>query len=161
MRGVYSKADTFASWQYGTFPYLPFPYQWHARYQALEKYGIDGTLETWSYGFKPNWVAEMRAWYSWSDAPPLEELLRRLPAANSAPGMKMLVLAAWKNFSDAIKLVPDTGPNMGTNNSVATPLFFRKAEAAGDDAGSLLGGPGNLVSEHRRSIPTGRTFQAG
>jgi hypothetical protein len=61
---VYAKADTFASWQFGTFPYLPFPYQWHARYQALEKYGIAGTLETWSYGFKPNWVAEMRAWYS-------------------------------------------------------------------------------------------------
>ena len=71
MRALYSKADTFASWQYGTFPYLPFPYQWYARYQALEKYGIDGTMETWSYGFKPNWVAEMRAWYSWSDAPPL------------------------------------------------------------------------------------------
>jgi hypothetical protein len=25
---VYAKADTFASWQFGTFPYLPIPYQW-------------------------------------------------------------------------------------------------------------------------------------
>jgi hypothetical protein len=30
-RAIYCKADTFASWQFGTFPYLPFPYQWHAR----------------------------------------------------------------------------------------------------------------------------------
>ena len=96
MRGVYAKADTFASWQYGTFPYLPFPYQWHARYQALEKYGIDGTMESWSYGFKPNCVAEMRAWYSWSDAPPLDELCstsiarREFGAGHRRPGAHRL-----------------------------------------------------------------------
>lgn len=126
MRGIYAKADTFASWQYGTFPYLPFPYQWYARYQALEQYGIDGTLENWSYGFKPNWVAEMRSWYSWSDAPPLPDLLRSLARREFGNGNEDLALAAWRHFSDAIKLVPDTGPNMGTNNAVATPLFFEK-----------------------------------
>jgi hypothetical protein len=126
MRGVYSKADTFASWQYGTFPYLPFPHQWHARYMALEKYAIDGTLETWSYGFKPNWVAELRAWYSWSDYPRLESLLREIARREFGPGNEDLAQAAWRHFSDAIKLVPDTGPNMGTNNSVATPLFFEQ-----------------------------------
>jgi hypothetical protein len=126
MRAVYSKADTFASWQYGTFPYLPFPQQWHARYMALEKYAIDGTLETWSYGFKPNWVAELRAWYSWSDYPPLEDLLRQIARREFGAGNEHLAQTAWKHFSDAIKLVPDTGPNMGTNNSVATPLFFEQ-----------------------------------
>ena len=60
MRAVYSKADTWASWQFGTFPYLPVPYQWYSRYQALEQQGIDGTFESWSYGFKPNFIAEMR-----------------------------------------------------------------------------------------------------
>ena len=60
---VYSKVDTFASWQFGTIPYLPFPYQWHARYEALEKYGVSGTLESWSSGYKPNFIAELRAWY--------------------------------------------------------------------------------------------------
>ena len=77
-RAVYSKADTFASWQFGTSPYLPFPYQWYARYKALEEWKIAGTLENWSYGFKPNWVAEMRAWYAWSNAPPLDNLLRHI-----------------------------------------------------------------------------------
>ena len=43
---VYSKVDTFASWQFGTIPYLPFPYQWYARYQALEKHGVSGALES-------------------------------------------------------------------------------------------------------------------
>lgn len=128
MRAVYAKADTFASWQYGTFPYLPFPYQWYARYEALDKHGVDGTLETWSYGFKPNWVAEMRAWYSWTGAPPLNELLPQIARREFGKGSESLVVSAWNHFSEAIKLVPDTGPNMGTNNSVATPLFFEQPE---------------------------------
>jgi hypothetical protein len=123
---VYAKADTFASWQYGTFPYLPFPQQWHARYQALEKYQIDGTMESWSYGFKPNFVAEIRAWYSWTGAPPLDELLRSIARREFGSGSEALALTAWEHFSKAIRLVPDTGPNMGTNNSIGAPLFFQK-----------------------------------
>jgi len=126
MRGVYSKADCWASWQYGTLPYLPFPYQWYARYQALEKWGVDGTMESWSYGFKPNYIAEMRAWYSWSDAPPLDQLLRQIARREFGPGSEDLALAAWDDFSKAIRLVPDTGPLMGTVDSVAAPLFFKE-----------------------------------
>ena len=128
IKAVYSKADTFASWQFGTFPYLPFPYQWHARYKALEKYGIDGTMETWSYGFKPNWVAELRAWYSWSEAPPLDELLRAIARREFGPGSEKTALEAWDRFSRAIRLVPDTGPNMGTTNSIGSAFFFEKPQ---------------------------------
>lgn len=123
---VYSKADTFASWQFGTFPYLPFPHQWHARYRALKEWKIDGTLETWSYGFKPNWVAELRAWYAWGEAPPLEDLLRQIARREFGAGQEELALAAWKNFSEAIRAYPDTGPNWGSNNAVAAPLFFER-----------------------------------
>ena len=125
-RAVYSKADTFASWQFGTFPYLPFPYQWYARYKALEEWKIDGTLETWSYGFKPNWVAEMRAWYAWSDAPPLDDLLRQIARREFGKDSEDAVLAAWKHFSEAIQVYPDTGPNWGSCNALAAPFFFSK-----------------------------------
>jgi hypothetical protein len=123
---IYSKADTFASWQFGTSPYLPFPYQWYARYKAMEEWKIAGTLETWSYGFKPNWVAEMRAWYAWSDAPPLDDLLRRIARREFGAGNEDAVLAAWKHFSAAIQVYPDTGPNWGSCNALASPLFFAK-----------------------------------
>jgi hypothetical protein len=123
---IYSKADTFASWQFGTSPYLPFPYQWYARYKAMEEWKIAGTLETWSYGFKPNWVAEMRAWYAWSDAPPLDDLLRRIARREFGAGSEETVLAAWKHFSAAIQVYPDTGPNWGSCNALASPLFFAK-----------------------------------
>jgi hypothetical protein len=42
---VYSKVDTFASWQFGTVPYLPFPYQWHDRYAALAV-RVNGNFES-------------------------------------------------------------------------------------------------------------------
>lgn len=125
-RAVYSKADTFASWQFGVFPYLPFPYQWHARYKAMEEWGIDGALEAWSYGFKPNWVAEMRAWSAWTDAPPLDDLLRQIARREFGPDGVEDALAAWKHFSEAIQVYPDTGPNWGSCNALAAPLFFQK-----------------------------------
>ena len=138
---VYAKADTFASWQYGTFPYLPFPQQWYARYEGLEKYRIDGAMESWSYGFKPNFVAELRAWYSWTGVPPLNELLRAIARREFGPGSEDLALTAWDHFSKAIRLVPDTGPNMGTNNSIGAPFFFQKPK------------PRAIVVEHSWSVP--------
>lgn len=129
MRGIYTKADTWASWQFGTFPYLPFPLQWYARYQALEKYGVDGVMESWSYGFKPNFVAELRDWYSWTDAPPIETLLRQIARRNFGGGNEALVLDAWKHFSTAITYDPDTGPTAGGNAAVANPLFFQQPES--------------------------------
>jgi len=123
---VYSKADTFAAWQFGTIPYLPFPYQWYERYKALEKYGVNGTLESHSSGYTPNLMTELRAWTCWSDAPPFEELLGAVAARGFGSGQKDMVLEAWDQFSQAIRLVPDTGPNMGTNNAIGNPLFFQE-----------------------------------
>lgn len=123
---VYSKVDTFVSWQYGTIPYLPCPYQWFERYMALERYGVKGTLESWSSGYKPNFMSRIRAWTCWSDAPSRDELLSLTASAIFGSDQKELVLKAWNHFSEAIRLVPDTGPNMGTNNAIGNPLFFEE-----------------------------------
>ena len=122
---VYSKVDTFASWQFGTIPYLPCPQQWYKRYMALEKYEVKGTLESWSSGYKPNFISELRAWTCWSDAPPMEELFSNMAARIFGEEGKAKAVKAWEYFSQAIQLVPDTGPNMGTNNAVGNPLFFQ------------------------------------
>ena len=115
---VYSKVDTFASWQFGTIPYLPVPFQWHRRYEALTRFGVDGTHESWSNGYKPNFVAQLRSWYCWTDAPPLESLLKSIARQIFGPGQEDSVLKAWARFSEAIQNLPDTGPSMGTNNAV-------------------------------------------
>ncbi len=123
---VYCKADTFASWQYGTIPYLPVPNQWNERYRTLEKYKVNGTLESWSSGYKPNFISELRAWTCWSDSPPFEEIMKDTARRIFGTGGVEKVLKAWDYFSRAIQKVPDTGPNMGTNNAVGNPLFFNE-----------------------------------
>ncbi len=122
---VFSKVDTFASWQYGTIPYLPCPYQWYRRYEALEEHGISGTLESWSSGYKPNFVNEIRAWTCWSNSLSQHELFSAIASKIFGRGNIEPVLKAWDHFSKAIQFVPDTGPNMGTNNAVGNPLFFQ------------------------------------
>ena len=126
---VYCKVDTFATWQFGTSPYIPAPQQWQRRYDALAAHGVDGTLETWSNGYKPNFVARLRAWSSWTEPLPHDELLRATARRLFGAGQEDLVVDAWARFSDAVQLVPDTGPSMGTNSAVAQPLFLEEPPA--------------------------------
>ena len=121
---VYCKADSFATWQFGTTPYLPVPQQWQKRYDKLAEYGIDGTLETWSNGYKPNFVANLRGWSCWSAPLEFDSLLSSMARRQFGSGSEDDVVKAWDHFSKAIQFVPDTGPSMGTNSAVAQPLFF-------------------------------------
>jgi len=63
---------------------------------------------------------------------------KKLP---NAPGSEELALAAWDHFSKAIRLVPDTGANMGTTNSIGAPFFFQKPK------------PRAIVVEHSWWLP--------
>jgi hypothetical protein len=123
---VYSKVDTFASWQFGTIPYLPFPGQWRKRYDALQAYGVSGTLESWSSGYTPNFIAELRYWTCWDNSMSFQELLGAMASRLFGAAQQEKVLQAWEHFDKAIRLVPDTGPNMGTNNAIGNPLFFQE-----------------------------------
>jgi hypothetical protein len=122
---VYCKVDCFATWQFGTLPYLPCAQQWQARYAALSKAGIHGTLESWSNGYKPNLFAELRCWSCWTNAPSDRELLLAYARRTFGEAAAEQVVRAWEHFSRAVRLLPDTGPSMGTNNAVAQPLFFQ------------------------------------
>ncbi|MBI5091797.1 MAG: hypothetical protein HZB26_05055 [Candidatus Hydrogenedentes bacterium] len=127
---VYSNADTFlCGAQLQSVPYHPFPYQWRARYAALEKFGVNGTMESWTSGYSPSFMTELRAWYCWSEAPPLDELLGAVAARNFGSEGKEMVLKAWDLFSQAARLVPDTGPTMGTTAAIGNPLFLEEPHA--------------------------------
>lgn len=124
---VYCHADSFlCGAQLQSVPYHPFPFQWHARYEALEEHGVNGTLESWSSGYTPSFMTELRAWYCWSDAPPLETLLGAIADRQFGKDGRPQVLKAWDHFSQAVRLVPDTGPNMGTVAAIGNPLFFQE-----------------------------------
>ncbi len=127
---VFSNAQTFSCGaQLQTVPYHPFPQQWHARYEAMEHYGIDGTLESWSSGYTPNFMTEFRAWYCWSDAPARDALLKQIAARDFGAAHADQVVEAWDLFSQGVRLVPDTGPYMGTTNAIGNPIFFEQPPA--------------------------------
>lgn len=126
---VYCKADSFATWQFGTTPYVPCPQQWQRRYDALAEFGIDGTLESWSNGYKPNFVADLRAWSCWTNPLPFDELLQQMARRQFGREAANKAVEAWEHFSQAIQRVPDTGPSMGTNSAVSMPLFFDEPPA--------------------------------
>lgn len=107
----------------------PVPQQWQKRYDKLAEYRIDGTLETWSNGYKPNFVADLRGWSCWSELLDFDSLLSSMARRQFGSGSENEVVKAWNHFSKAIQLVPDTGPSMGTNSAVSHPLFFDKPPA--------------------------------
>lgn len=127
---VYSNAQTFVCGaQLQTLPYHPIPHQWHERYTAMDALAIDGTLESWSTGYTPNLMTELRAWYCWSDAPPLESLLGAMAAREFGEENRDAVVRAWNLFGEAIRMLPDTGPYMGTGNATGNPIFFQQPPA--------------------------------
>src|SRR5690606_19015298 len=103
---VFSKVDTFASWQFGTIPYLPFPGQWRKRYDELAKYGVKGTIESWSSGYTPNFIAELRYWTCCDNSLSFEDLLRKTASRLFGKAQQETVLQAWQHFDNAIKMVP-------------------------------------------------------
>ena len=125
MKDIYARADSWNNWQFGTLPYLPFPHQWLKRFESLREFGITGTLDCWTYGFWPNFIAELKYWYSWSNAPEPEDLLRQIARREFGENGTELALEAWECFSDAITLVPDTGHGI-LCNACAAPLFFEE-----------------------------------
>jgi hypothetical protein len=127
---VYTNAQTFVCGaQLQTLPYHPFPYQWHERYMAMDALEVNGTLESWSTAYTPNFMTELRAWYCWTDAPPLDDVLGAMAAREFGADAKEPVLQAWRLFSEAIRTLPDTGPYMGTGNASGNPLFFEQPPA--------------------------------
>ena len=51
------------TWDFGTLPYEPFPYQWMRMYKnlfyAYENYGLCGLMESHHYGFWPSFVSQI------------------------------------------------------------------------------------------------------
>jgi hypothetical protein len=122
---VYARADAWNNWQFGTLPYLPFPQQWLKRHDSLVENGINGSLDSWTYGFTPNFIAEIKNLYCWDNAPSRELILRKIASREFGKTGIEQVIEAWELFSEGIQMVPDTGHGI-LCNACASPLFFEK-----------------------------------
>jgi len=100
------------TWDIGTIPYEPVPYQWLKRYNKMiemnEKYGLCGSMDSHHFGFYPSFISELAKWCFWTPYTDGEEMLARLTARDWGKENTEKALSAYRDFSDAINLMVST-----------------------------------------------------
>lgn len=95
------------TWDFGVVPYEPVPMQWSRRHQSLlkahKKWGLSGLMESHHYGWWPSLVSELAKWAYWKPSPPAGELMRAIARRDYGQKAAAYVIAAWKEWSEAIR----------------------------------------------------------
>jgi len=94
------------TWDLGTIPYIPAPYQWLKRYKAMkdchDKYGLCGTMDSHHFGWYPSFISDFAKWmFEEPDCNP-DEILEKIATRDYSSECASDVLKAWKLFSEGI-----------------------------------------------------------
>lgn len=96
------------TWDSGAAPYLPVPFQWQKRYEALrsahDRYGLCGLMENHHYGWLPSFLSLFAKNAFTSGGIPDGDMLSRIARRDYGGGAKK-ALAAWEQFSRGISRV--------------------------------------------------------
>lgn len=103
----YTMANTAGlTWDLGTVPYLPCPYQWKKRWDKLEvshrEHGLSGLMESHHYGWYPSVISELAKEAFTEGGLPFEEHIRGIAARDFGEQHVDAALAAWRGLSEAI-----------------------------------------------------------
>lgn len=94
------------TWDFGTVPYIPSPYQWIERFKRLQEayadWGLCGLMESHHYGFMPSMISELSKWAFTTENPDMEEMLERIIARDYGEKQVSTVKEALKLWSSAI-----------------------------------------------------------
>ena len=104
---MYTMSNTGGTtWDIGVVPYLPAPYRWKQRWDALkyahDHWNLRGLMECHHYGFYPSFVAELHKAHCWSPVADFDTLVRQTAVRDYGAKNADKVLEAWKLFSDAM-----------------------------------------------------------
>ncbi len=104
---LYAMSNTAGmTWDFGTVPYIPVPFQWDRRHQALHEarkaWNLCGLMENHHYGYYPSVVSELAKWNYWSPVRPAEETMGKIAERDFGKSGAPHALKAWKLWSDAI-----------------------------------------------------------
>jgi len=95
------------TWDFGTVPYQPCPYQWNNRYQAMRKahddWGLCGVMECHHYGWWPSFISQIEKEALTEGGMAFEDLLRAIAARDFGVANVEAACAAWKLWSDAAR----------------------------------------------------------
>lgn len=118
------------TWDFGTTPYEPVPYQWLRRYRGLfkarEQFGLSGLMEEHHFGFYPSFINEFAKWMFWEPGSDPDTVLRNLAVRDFGESGADAALACWQNWSDAINdLIPTNEDQYGPLRAgPAYPFIF-------------------------------------
>ena len=103
----YAMANTAGlTWDMGTVPYLPCPFQWKRRWEMLEESrrtrGLAGLMESHHYGWYPSFVTELSKESFTEGGMPFDEHLRKIATRDFGPENAEEAIAAWRGLSEAI-----------------------------------------------------------
>lgn len=134
-RGIplYTMSNTAGrSWDMGTIPYDPVPFQWDRRYQAVlkahEEWGLVGLMESHHYAWWPSFVNELTKWAYWEPHTTTEEMAGRIACRDFGPDAAPLAVDAWRKWSDAWRFyVPTNEDQYGPFRvGPSYPLIFQE-----------------------------------
>ena len=105
---LYSMSNTGGvTWDYGSIPYQPCPYQWKRRYDGIVKahrdWGLSGLMECHHYGWWPSFVSELEKEAFTEGGIPFEDHLRMIAARDFGAANVERVLEAWRLWSDTAR----------------------------------------------------------
>lgn len=109
-RGIrlYTMANTGGlTWDMGTIPYEPMPYQWMNRYKGLreahDKYGLCGLMDSHHFGFWPSFIGDLAKQCFIQENSEAEDNLTRVIKMRFGKANVGVMKEALRLFSEAIR----------------------------------------------------------
>lgn len=94
------------TWDLGVVPYMPVPYQWKKRWDAIRdaqrKWGLCGLVESHHFGWTPNFVSELCKEAFTEGGRDFDEHIRAIAARDFGERNADAALAVWKEWSEAV-----------------------------------------------------------
>lgn len=132
---VAAKTEHATALEYVTVPYYPCLQQWCERAERLTEFPLDTLWATYChYGYTPGRTADVLKWYSWTNGPKGDDLLRRLARRDFGAGAEEDVVRAWEHFTRGFRHFPySNGVNKypgPLQTGPSQPLFLDPKEKA-------------------------------
>ena len=93
------------TWDYGTVPYQPCPFQWKRRWEARVAanagYGLSGIMENHHFGWYPSFLSELEKEMFTEGGIPFDEHIRLIAARDFGAENAETAIAHWKRWSES------------------------------------------------------------
>ena len=106
-RGIrlYTQANSAGlNWDFGTIPYVPVPYHWKRRYDAMleakDKYGLCGVMESHHFGFWPSFVSKLEKKMFTAPRVAGEDAVRQVAEELFGKRLADKAMEAWRKLSE-------------------------------------------------------------